>query len=287
MQPELAQQENKPAQTPDLRGARVALLLARSSITGASDAEMQRLCQCLEREPGVAAARFAYSEQGSPSLRETLSELARQTVAEVVLLPLVMPMEPGFRIWVARGVERWRRDAGALGGLRIRLATAPADSRGFEAWLRTWLNQGLESELASEPPPTPAGSVVPPQLRRVLLCQGGPCNDAGAALIWGHLRNEQKRLNLRTSGVGVMTCKTTCLGPCNLAPVMQVFPEGTYYGGVDEAGVDRIVQQHLLGNTVVADLAYAPIPGRQVLRAPGPGSEPASPAAANDLPGQA
>jgi (2Fe-2S) ferredoxin len=63
-----------------------------------------------------------------------------------------------------------------------------------------------------------------------------------------------------------MSCKTTCLGPCALAPVVQVWPDGTVYGGVDEAGVDRIIAEHLGEGRVVADLAYAPTGKKQTLR---------------------
>ncbi len=63
-----------------------------------------------------------------------------------------------------------------------------------------------------------------------------------------------------------MSARTSCLGPCNLAPVVQVFPEGTWYGGVDEAGIDRIIESHLQRGEVVAELAYPQIPGKQVLR---------------------
>ncbi len=73
-------------------------------------------------------------------------------------------------------------------------------------------------------PPALEGSVVPAQRRRVLVCQGGPCIRAGAEMIWGHLRNEQKRLSLRTAGDGTMSAKTSCLGPCSLAPVLEVWP---------------------------------------------------------------
>lgn len=60
--------------------------------------------------------------------------------------------------------------------------------------------------------------------------------------------------------------KTTCLGPCNLAPVVQVFPEGTYYGGVTEAAIDRIITEHLLGGMVLEDFAYHPTGRKQRLR---------------------
>jgi len=249
-----------------LKGQRVALLLAKASITGAADTEMQRLAEQLAATGQVAAVRHAYSEQGSPSLHACLSGLADEGVDEIVLLPLLLPMEPGFRLWVSRAIERWRSAAPQRTWPRVRIAEAPARSKGAGAWLQAWLIDSLDSPIAESPPRSPEGSVVPPQQRRVLVCQGGPCNDAGAAVVWAHLRNEQKRLNLRTTGVGVMTCKTTCLGPCNLGPVLQVFPEGTYYGGVDEAGIDRIVQQHLMEGHVVDELAYPPVPRRQRLR---------------------
>lgn len=251
-----------------LKGQRVALLLAKASITGAADAEMQRLTDQLTATGQVAAVRHAYSEQGSPSLRSSLQALADEGVDEIVLLPLLLPMEPGFRLWVSRAIERWRGLDPQRNWPRVRIASAPAQGEGSRAWLQAWLSESLNSPFAESPPRSPEGSVVPPQQRRVLVCQGGPCNDAGAAVVWAHLRNEQKRLNLRTTGVGVMTCKTTCLGPCNLAPVLQVFPGGTYYGGVDEEGIDRIVQQHLIEGRVVDELSYPPVSGRQHLRMP-------------------
>lgn len=141
-----------------------------------------------------------------------------------------------------------------------RLRSLPAGLAGIEALLRD-----MAASVGSDPVPTPVsarhtgGSMVPGQKYRVLGCEGGSCNNAGAALVWGHLRNEQKRLNLRTTGAGMMSAKTSCLGPCNLAPVVQVLPDGTYYGGVDEAGIDRIVGEHIMKGSVVAALAYAPL----------------------------
>jgi len=98
------------------------------------------------------------------------------------------------------------------------------------------------------------------------VCEGGACNSAGADAIWGHLRNQQERRKLRVTGDGTMTAKSSCLGPCNLAPVLQVFPEGTYYGGITEHAVDRIITEHLLAGHVVEDFAYHPTGRKQRLR---------------------
>ena len=68
------------------------------------------------------------------------------------------------------------------------------------------------------------------------------------------------------AGDGVISARTSCLGPCNLAPVVQVYPEGTYYCGVDEPGLDRIIGEHLLRGEIVENSAYAPREKKQRLR---------------------
>lgn len=250
-------------------GTRVALLLAKSVITGAADTEMARLAEQLQAGGQVDRVLYAYSEQGVPSLREVFTALADSDVAELLLLPLLLPMEPGFTLWIKRSVQRWRAAQPHRRWPLVRLAPAPARSPGLQDALTELLRAAmLAPPVVDVLEPAPEGSTVPAQQWRVLVCQGAPCNNLGAAVVWGHLRNEQKRLDLRTSGPGVMTCKTSCLGPCNLGPVLQVFPGGTYYGGVDEAGIDRIVAEHLQGGVVVSTLAYAPAAGKQRLRSP-------------------
>ncbi len=41
---------------------------------------------------------------------------------------------------------------------------------------------------------------------------------------------------------------------CVNGPVMVVYPEGVWYGNLDEDAIDRIVEEHLEGDTPVADL---------------------------------
>ncbi|GKS96732.1 (2Fe-2S) ferredoxin domain-containing protein [Acidovorax sp. SUPP2825] len=251
---------------PPLR--RAAILLAKASITGAAVREMEELAQRAQAAMAgcFAAVVPAFSEQGSPSLREALDALAAGNVAdEIAIVPLLLPMEPGFRTWITGAVQRWMRDAQAPRRPGVTLCMPPGDTLAVDALVHGLLQSTTVPIDAPAAAPS-AGSVIPPQKRRVLVCQGGPCNHAGAALVWGHLRNEQKRLDLRNTGEGMMSARTSCLGPCNLAPVVQVFPEGTWYGGVDEAGIDRIVESHLLRGEPVAELAYPQVPGKQTLR---------------------
>lgn len=247
---------------------RSAILVAKSAITGAATRELEALQQALSAHGGLARIAHAFTEQGTPPLREVLRTLAAEGMDEILLLPLTVPMEPGFRLWLSRSVARWRRLDGELARTVVRLGPELARLDDWVALIGRQLQATLQTEaLPLDDRPPPDTCAVPMQQRRVLVCQGAACNDAGAAVVWGHLRNEQKRLELRTTGVGTYTCKTSCLGPCELGPVLQVWPEGTYYGGVDEEGVDRIVAEHLIGGRVVEALAYARTPGKQRLRA--------------------
>lgn len=252
-------------------GRVAVILLARSAIAAAPIGEMQALAASIARASPTMVGLAAFSEQGSPSLRDALSMAAASDTTEIRIVPLMVPVEPSFKVWMRKSVARWRK-SWPNPHLPVRVSDGPEPRSEILANVLDALVQASASgELVAGTARVPAeGSLVPGQKHRILVCAGGPCNDAGSAVIWGHLRNEQDRLKLRVAGDGTMTCKTTCLGPCNLAPVLQVWPEGTFYGGVTEAAIDRIVSEHLLGGRIVEDFAYAPTGRKQRLRSAGP-----------------
>ena len=242
------------------------LLVAKSAFAAAPHAEMQRIATMAAMLPGVAAAMACYSEQGQPSLRDALLSLRGGPYDAILVVPLVLPLEPSFLNWITRSLKRWQSEHPGRWP-PVRISRDIAQSLHFEPLLGALIN-GAAAEPAVPPDDHVKleGSLVPAQKRRVLVCEGGACNAAGAHAIWGHLRNLQESRKLRMTGEGTMTAKATCLGPCNLAPVLQVYPEGTYYGGVTETAVDRIVEEHLLGGSVVHDFAYEPTGRKQRLR---------------------
>lgn len=245
---------------------RAVLLVAKSAFAAAPHAEMQRMAAMAALLQGVATAVACYSEQGQPSLRDALLSLRGGPYETIIVVPLVLPLEPGFLNWITRSLKRWQSEHPG-GWPPIRISRDIAQSLHFEPLLGALINgASAEPAIPTDDPVKQEGSLVPAQKRRVLVCEGGACNAAGAHAIWGHLRNVQENRKLRTTGDGTMTAKATCLGPCNLAPVLQVFPEGTYYGGVTETAVDRIVEEHLLGGRVVEDFAYQPTGRKQRLR---------------------
>lgn len=246
-------------------GGRAVVLVAKSAFAAAPHAEMRRLADMAALLPGVATAVSCFSEQGQPSLRDAMLSLRHGGHETILIVPLVLPMEPSFMAWMTRSLKRWQAEFPG-GWAPVRIARDIAQSLHFEPMLAALVNGATAEPPVVADGARPEASLVPAQKRRVLVCEGGACNSAGADAIWGHLRNVQERRKLRVTGDGTMTAKATCLGPCALAPVLQVFPEGTYYGGVTEAAVDRIAEEHLLGGRVVDDLAYRPTGRKQRLR---------------------
>lgn len=241
------------------------LLVAKSAFAAAPHQDMQQLAMQADGLCGAQTVRIAFTEQGTPSLREALFELIDADVGHILIVPLMLPLEPSFHNWMTKTLKRWR-----AGDVRpwpsLSITASPTSSSLMARLLEDLAETAQALDLSGLGRPAGEGSLVPAQKRRVLVCQGAPCNSAGADVIWGYLRNQQERQKLRIAGEGTMTAKSTCLGPCNLAPVLQVFPEGTYYGGVTEEAVDRIVAEHLLGGRVVEDFAYHPTGRKQRLR---------------------
>lgn len=242
------------------------LLLGRSAVGAAPIREMEQFCGGIAALPGVERAVFAFSEQGKPSLRHVIDELVAAAYRRILIVPLLLPTEQNFVTWLAKTLQRWRA-ADSRVWPEIHTAPLLADHPAMAAMLAAMVQSGgAPLAIPAKPPADAPASIVPAQKRCVLVCLGGPCHAAGSAVLWGHLRNEQERLSLRTAGEGTFTARTSCLGPCALAPVVQVWPEGTYYGGIDEVGIDRIVQHHLLDGMIVDDLAYRPTGRKQALR---------------------
>ena len=54
--------------------------------------------------------------------------------------------------------------------------------------------------------------------------------------------------------VEIRAQRTGCMETCELGPSVVVYPEGIFYGHVQLADVDEIVNEHLIGNRAVERL---------------------------------
>lgn len=108
-----------------------------------------------------------------------------------------------------------------------------------------------------------AESTQPPSSRaygrHVFICTHGDCAEPelgeGLHRRFGEL-NRQHSLNKLSNPERVKCSLADCLGICSGGPVMVVYPEGIWYHHVDEAKLERIYQEHILGGRPVEEFIF-------------------------------
>jgi len=75
-------------------------------------------------------------------------------------------------------------------------------------------------------------------------------NDPESQELFGYLGQQLMMKGLIQT---VMPIQTSCLGRCQLGPVMLVEPGHTMYVGLTKEKIDRIIEEHIIGGNVVAE----------------------------------
>lgn len=236
------------------------VILGRGGYGKAPREELLRMVDAVDETGNYRSVRHAFIEQGKPALPAVLEECFADGSRRILVLPALVPMDRTLRWWLPLAVRNWLRDH-AADDVKVALAPPLGDSphladsvRGAVAAAHSCEDLRDDTTIRER---RRSWSHIPAHSHQVLLCHGPRCTMENAPAVWEHFYAKLRERN-GNAAERIMTVRTSCLYPCDLGPIMVVHPDGTWYGGVDKAAVDRIVAEHLVEGEVVQEHTCVP-----------------------------
>jgi (2Fe-2S) ferredoxin len=96
----------------------------------------------------------------------------------------------------------------------------------------------------------------------VLICGGGACISSHSREFKNKLTEEIKAKGLSEE---INLIETGCMGPCQLGPVMVVYPDGSFYVNLKEEHAETIVLEHFLKGRPVPSLLWTTPEARKIV----------------------
>ncbi|MDV6013634.1 copper chaperone PCu(A)C [Haloechinothrix sp. LS1_15] len=235
----------------------VVVLLGRGMPKGEQRAALQRTAESLLDEGVTGRAEVAFLEMTAPGLQDVLLALAAEGEVDILVIPAFVPFDRNIKAWLPRAISQW------LGELdqppRVRFGPPMESGEHVDRAVRDSVRTAHEAEdVATSVRPMryrPGSARVPVHRRHVLVCVGPRCVAAGAWEALDGMRSAVARAGVDRGADKALVTRAGCLGPCTMAPVTLVYPEGAWYPNVDAEVIETVVDEHLVGGVPVARLA--------------------------------
>jgi sirohydrochlorin ferrochelatase/(2Fe-2S) ferredoxin len=258
------------------------VLCARGSSDPDANADAHKLARLLYEGRAFDRVRTAFIGVTEPELTECLHAVARTRPDAVVVLPYMLgdgvltgrvrehtnefdaeypyvdaaagdPLGTDSRLLDVLG-DRWqeaRTDSVEMScdtcKYKVELDGYEEDVGGARAMLRALTHQ--ESHADREDVDDQPHVHDAPE-KHVAVCTNQTCAADGAPAVLERLRQATRD----SEACDARVTRTSCLGRCGDGPMVAVYPDGVWYGGVAEDDAGRIVSSHLDRDRIVSEL---------------------------------
>ncbi|GAB3317373.1 ferredoxin [Haloplanus rallus] len=260
------------------------VVCARGSSDPDSNADVHKLARLLYEGREFDRVEASFIGVTSPLLDETLHTVTKSRPDAVVVVPYmlgdgtltgrIVDTAESFDDeypYVAAGagaplgvddrvvdvlVDRWRAarsDSVEMScdtcKYKVELSGYEEDQGGARAMLRSLVHQAehADREDVGDDP-----HVHDAPEKHVAVCTNQTCAESGSAAVIEGLRQGVRD----AEDCDARITRTSCLGQCGDGPMVAVYPDGVWYGGVTADDTDRIVSSHLDRDRIVSELVH-------------------------------